>query len=352
MKELKDKKTPYAELLQLADLLDHDEWVKLDEVYGILENVCDLDDLKGNHIKRLKKIIKDTGCQKSIKTSTQKGVKGFEGLKDLCANWKRRYLIPESLIEFVTGNVNYDLLNLIQHEIQERGKMDIKPFISIGNDDKSQRDYILKFAEAIMEKKALYIEYEPFFMEDGKTDLLEFSPEFIRRIGDQKWMVYGISKSHFFGDEKYVNLVFNRIKEIRKGEGLIYKPSGIDYANQPFGHQVTFHAIQPESAKLLDNVVIKVRKKKEGYQQNIPFYPFKRIQREPLHASQEVLKEDEHYGYITIKVLDAVKLKPILLGWGSDLEVLQPESLRKVMLEEVDNMKKCYSSNETNECIL
>ncbi|WP_212001831.1 YafY family protein [Chitinophaga sp. HK235] len=58
------------------------------------------------------------------------------------------------------------------------------------------------------------------------------------------------------------------------------------------------------------------------------------IKSKPIHHTQEIVKEDG-YGYllITLKVVDNYELRSVLLGFGADIEVVKPLSLREGIQE-------------------
>jgi len=49
---------------------------------------------------------------------------------------------------------------------------------------------------------------------------------------------------------------------------------------------------------------------------------------QPLHESQQVLEETDEYTIISLDIHDSPDLTMILLGWGSEVEVMEPPALR------------------------
>ena len=81
-------------------------------------------------------------------------------------------------------------------------------------------------------------------------------------------------------------------------------------------------------------------------------YPFERILSEPLHHSQKICEDypsDKNYGYISLNVSDYLYIKPILLSWGSYIEVVSPQDLREKMAEEVKLMVRNYQTEESKQ---
>jgi len=317
--------------------------------------LLDGDDLYQNQIRRLRLILEEAkelgeiDDDKKIKKN-KKYIVAFPGIYDLYTNRGRQNMIPGEVIEFVRGNLNYAILNKMQNWLIDGGTIPYK-FISIedslyiGEKDTDKRKEILKkqrdlllLAKSVLGKKALKITYLPNAL-GGQTDELIFSPEYLRRVG-RKWMVYGMSKSKQYPQPAYVNLVLGRIKHITDSD-TPYTPSGVDYTDDPFKEQMTYHGFPTCSRK--KKVVLKVRKEKPGYTPGTKIYPFVRIQQEPLHYSQTVIKEDKDCGYISIEITDAMFIRPILLTWGADVEVIEPLALREQMRQEVATMQVMYA---------
>lgn len=361
------------EMMAICQALDSGTPQSLEELLNLVnglrqgtgeKRLTDENDLYGNHIRRLRLILEETqelgeiDDEKDIKR-IDNNIVAFPGIYDLYVNRGRRNMIPGKVIEFVRGNINYAVLNQIQNwlldESEKKSKkaelpekfISIEDSLYIGKDEDKKKEMLreqrtlLLFAKSILGKKAVKITYLPNAL-GGQTDELIFSPEYLRRVG-RKWMVYGMSESKQFPQPAYVNLVLSRIKQITDSD-IPYTPSGVDYTDDPFKDQMTYHGFPVCSRKKeKEEVVLKVRKEKPGYTEDTKIYPFVRIKQEPLHYSQTVIKEDEDYGYIKIDVTDAKYIRPILLTYGADIEVVKPAALREIMRKEIADLQAMYA---------
>lgn len=209
-----------------------------------------------------------------------------------------------------------------------------------------EKELLLFISKCILKRKAVRIKYRPHFLKnEASPDILIFHPEYLRRIG-RKWMVYGMSYSNYFalknqGEYKYVNLILSRIEGIEESsETYIY--SGVDYSDDPFKDQMTFHSFVVKNTEK-KTVILKVKKcKVPSNDGKVPTYPFERIKQEPLHYSQRVIGEDDCFGYVSLEITDAYFITPLLLMWGADIEVLKPLQLRKKIASEIERMYKNY----------
>lgn len=371
------------EYLAICAELDTDEWVDISTLTPIIagiriehnvqetkEGVDNFEELilkdqikyfKENHLKQMQKALREAkkaglidDRKKSIKLNGDK-VKGYKGLQDDYMLRPKKERISKEGIEIVRGSLNFSILSQIQEWVTDRidQKEKVPPyFISIedslygtyNNDGKSltlEQKHLSRLSYSIIYKKAVKITYLPNALGGKQPDELTFSPEYLRRVG-RKWMVYGMSKSKQFPQPAYVNLVLGRIEKVTESNAP-YTPSGVDYTDDPFKDQITYHGFSVCSGKL-EKVVLKVRKEKPGYTSGTKIYPFVRIQQEPLHYSQTVIRrEDKDYGYISIEITDAMFIRPILLTWGADIEVIEPAALREQMRQEIATMQVMYA---------
>lgn len=294
--------------------------------------------------------------------------------------------IEEDVLDFVKGALSFSLLSAIRNRIKAiRKKIDKEegtekakvwmqelkargPFLCFEESvyeftpeykEKVAREQnlLLTFADAIIRRIPLKVFYKPFHYHE--VDELEFHPHYIRRVG-KKLMVYGFSKSRSkHSGYQLVNLIFQRIIEVKQlSEQVSYRgaeEAGIDYNGGFFANTVTFNAVllgadreQPAE------VVLKVKKQRIGKPSGRIIRPFDRILTEPLHHSQEVCREipeDKDYGYVRLFISDWQYLKPILLAWGSSIEVLSPEELRLKLVEETREMLELYAKDIQREAM-
>lgn len=294
--------------------------------------------------------------------------------------------IEEDVLDFVKGSVSFSLLSTIRNRIKtirkridkEEGKEKAKawmqeliargPFLCFEESvyeftpeykEKIAREQSLlfTFADAIIRRIPLKVFYKPFHYRE--EDELEFHPHYIRRVG-KKLMVYGFSKSRSrHSGYQLVNLIFQRITEVKPlSEKVSYRSAeeaGIDYNGGFFANTATFNAVLLDANREQpEEVVLKVRKKRIGKPSGRIIRPFDRILAEPLHHSQEVCREmpeDKNYGYVRLFVSDWLYLKPILLAWGSSIEVLRPEELRLKLAEETREMLELYAEDIRREAM-
>lgn len=283
--------------------------------------------------------------------------------------------IEKKVIGFVKGSLDFPTLREINNIYRKEKSELAEPFISIEEsvyeftpeyEEKTERErkLLLQLSEAIIRRKVLKVTYQAPHREE--PDELEFHPQYIRRVG-RKMMVYGESKS-IAHTTKYilVNLVFSRIKgDVEVMKDKEYRVPTVDYNGTFFADQMSFNAPALMEGTEMETVVLRVRKERK-MSGDKTVYPFKRLLEEPLHHSQQQVYphttsqgttyydtaapqvEDKEYGYVSLRIKDYMYIAPMLLSWGENIEVMQPDKLRTRMAAEIANMATMYKSATRN----
>lgn len=341
----------------------------------------------------LSRMGKQIETSKKTKPYSYRGYKGLTADYVNCSVMLTKTPVDKEVFDFIKGTMNFDTMSAIRNRIKDVAdtawetycnehpkvannkfiEKEIKdqykpdgPFICIEGSiyeftseykemTEHERAMLLLFADAIIYKKAVKVTYHAFHYEN--PDYLEFHPHYIRKVGN-KLMVYGRSRSiRYHQPDEYtlVNLIVQRVKAVKDfAEPKHYysaKELGLDYNNDLFRHRMTFNAPgYNQEAFECKEVILKVRKHIETGRK--PRKPYDRLLVEPLHHSQKVytgLPEDEQYGYLSIYISDYLFIRPLLMAWGSDIQVLAPEELKKQMEAEICRMAELYGVNFSYE---
>ena len=335
--------------------------------------------------KFLKKIDKTVERKKINKRNHYKGYPGLVDDYKKCYSMFKETPVDKGVFDFIKGTLNFNTLSAIRNrindvadkawadykkehpkragnktiekEIKAKHKPDA-PFICIEGSvyeftpdyefrTEEEREKFLDFADAIIYQKAVKVSYQAFHYQE--PDDLEFHPHYIRKVGN-KLMVYGYSRSiehHAPGQYTLVNLIVQRVKDVMDFKEDIHyysaKELGLDYNRDLFYNRMTFNmpGFQGVDDACME-VLLKVRKVIET--PGKPKMPFERIKSEPLHHSQKERDEmeDDEFGYVSLFIKDYMYIKPILLKWGGDIQVLKPVELRAIMENEVRRMAAIY----------
>ncbi|WP_276372713.1 WYL domain-containing protein [Chryseolinea sp. H1M3-3] len=171
---------------------------------------------------------------------------------------------------------------------------------------------------AILDKQPLRLEYKKF---TGKSDVHTFHPYFLKEYKN-RWYVRGYSEKIRF----YPTLGLDRIENFQPAS-VMYKPNKKTDQDAYFKHTIgiTLGKGSPEEVRLY-------------------FSPMQAnyIKTQFLHHTQEVVQDDAHGLVIKLMIIPNYELLQLLLGFGSEVEVLGPEKLREQMKEMVGKMGERY----------
>ncbi len=175
------------------------------------------------------------------------------------------------------------------------------------NEDAKGNIYVTELYEAIVEKKVLYIEYEPF---DKPVLKWQIHPYYLKQYNG-RWFLFGLNGSIFNGRSNITNIALDRIKSISPSNVAYIENETIDF--EEYFDDVIGVTIKPDNP--IEIIVLK-------------FTPdrFNFVTTKPIHPYQV---EDKENCTVTLKVVPNNELKTLILSFGDDVEVLSPLSYRE-----------------------
>ncbi|HPQ35181.1 MAG TPA: WYL domain-containing protein [Tenuifilaceae bacterium] len=209
-----------------------------------------------------------------------------------------------------------DLLNRIDDEdgtIEEQ-KI-IVDFDS--NNDFAGLEHFTPLLNAIQRKTTLAIKYNEKFIRETNVILY---PYFLKEYTN-RWFLFGTTK----GNTSITNIALDRIIEVDYQEDEPYIETDIDF----------------ESDYFADVIGVTIKKEREPVEVVLKFsegrFPY--VESKPMHGSQKTDKENR---LVKLKVIPNQELEALILHYGSDVEVLEPESLREAIKKKITHMYKIY----------
>ena len=190
------------------------------------------------------------------------------------------------------------------------------------NPDLKGLENITPLFDAIVHKRVLKISYQSFKRE--KPDEYEMHPYFLKQYNN-RWFLFGLTAEK----HQITNLPLDRILDIAiLDTAYIEKDEDLDiveYFDDIIG--VTFP--KKEEDRKIANIVLKFHK---------DLYPY--IKNKPFHHTQHSYDDECK---ITFKVIPNIELTSLILSYGSQVEVLEPQSLRDKIREHALKMKEIYN---------
>ena len=172
---------------------------------------------------------------------------------------------------------------------------------------------------ATLEKQALQISYQPFGKESRDHTL---SPYLLKEYRN-RWYVIGYTESK----KNILVFALDRIKQIQKANSRFI-------ANDNFDPAIFFkyslgitqvHDLEPEIVELA-------------------FQPLQAeyVKSQPLHLSQQILKENKKEVVVQLKVYVTQELVMAILSYGAAVQVVKPVKLREKIKEMAGELVKKY----------
>ena len=186
------------------------------------------------------------------------------------------------------------------------------------NENVDAAKYLSELFATIIGKQVLRIQYKPY---DKPVQEFLVHPYYLRQY-NQGWFLYGLLDG---SDQFIINLALDRMLSIEKSS-IKYIETNIDFSNDYFYDLIgVTNPLDVEA----ETIVLEFTSNRFPY-----------IQNKPIHGTQRILDEDSHR--ISIVVKPAKELYQRLLSYGSDVEVISPESIRKKMKVLIKEMSERY----------
>lgn len=179
--------------------------------------------------------------------------------------------------------------------------------------------YISVLFNAIVNRQSLSIEYKGF---DKPSQRWIIHPYYIKQYNN-RWFLFGLNDEF----NTISNLPLDRIVSIEQSSVRYIKNEKIDF--EEFFDDIIGVTIPIEAE--LERVLLKFAPERLHY-----------VLSKPIHHSQKV--KDRELGVIEISVIPNKELESLILSFGSQVEVLSPESLRCRIGKQINELKIKYTS--------
>lgn len=222
------------------------------------------------------------------------------------------------------GLPHFSFLRELQEKIEGKETGDDKQNIVVEFDKNLNLKGLEHFPfllNAIQQKKSLKIRYNKSY-KNSKHFII--SPYFLKEYGN-RWFLFGTEK----GYNSISNIALDRIEQLDYATDEPYQASDVDFSNDYFENIIGVTI--PKNAEIL-NVVLRFSESR---------FPF--VESKPLHWSQKTNKDEK---IVKIRVCQNQELESLILHYGSDVEVLQPESLRISISNKISKMFDLYADRK------
>ncbi len=239
-----------------------------------------------------------TGLEATVNMlSSFRGMPQFDWMTDIIRKLKKKYKVSESQRNILSFDSNVDLRGI---------------------------DRFKELFNYIVNEQPICITYEPFGKEPFDA---EIHPYFLKQYNN-RWFLLGFNPEY-----KDISVfALDRIKSVKSinvkfiADTIIEDP--FDYFFDVIGTTIPNHGE-------VEKVVLKFSPKRYQY-----------VSAKPIHHTQ---KTDNLNHTISIEVIPNKELEAIILGFGRDVEVLEPEHLRNEIIEIITESCEKYGLLK-NDC--
>lgn len=176
---------------------------------------------------------------------------------------------------------------------------------------------------AIKKKQVLQITFKGFI--DDATSIFEFHPYVLKQY-NRRWFVYGFNKSKEI--KKWSIPLDERLIDFNVLQDKEYMESETDWDTL---FRTMVGVVRPFNFEI-EKVVLRFHNGRENYFKTKPFQP-----------DYEEFFEEDKQDQVWFESIINPELVQQLLSYGKDVEILEPESLKEAIRENVETMKNYYS---------
>jgi len=182
------------------------------------------------------------------------------------------------------------------------------------------REYIGDLYNAIVNKLAVVINYQPFRTDEVRS--YDFHPYYLKQYNN-RWFLWGLEEKR----SNLTNLPLDRIQSIKESKTKYQVNTKISF--EEYFDDVIGVSVNPNEEP--QKVWLKI---------SAELWPY--IKTKPMHGSQKTIEIDEDYTIIELELQLNYELEAMILSFGEKVEVLMPEILRMSIKERVEMMNKRY----------
>lgn len=226
-----------------------------------------------------------------------------------------------------SGLPQFEWVSEISERLQALGNNRLKGSTRITEFEQNQYliglEHISTLFNAISNERAVKIRYAPF---NGKKNLCNFFHPYHLKQYNLRWFVFGLTAT----ENRLTNFALDRIQTIDESQIPYIVNNHIDF-NEYFDDIIGVSL--PENGQV-ETVIISVDAKLLPY-----------LETKPLHGSQKTLKNAEHKGLLTFRLIINYELISKLLSFGDSIKVIEPKRLAETIEQTAQRVAKNYQTN-------
>lgn len=184
-------------------------------------------------------------------------------------------------------------------------------------------EYLQELYRAISERIEIQIEYHSFQREESKSYVLQ--PHLLKEYRN-RWYIIGYSEKR----GHYITFALDRIESLALGDNFFKRQADFN-ANRFFKHSFGITAVHDSP---IHDVVLRFDNKVAQY-----------VKSQALHRSQQIIEEKADHILVKYELMLSYELEQAILGYGEEVQVIEPLELRERIIERIKAMGKNYSKS-------
>lgn len=194
------------------------------------------------------------------------------------------------------------------------------PYVSFENNEAfAGNAHFATLVESIINRHPVIVRYKPYFQPDPED--LKTHPYYLKQF-NSRWFLFAAVE----GREGIQNLALDRIHSIRQWRHA-YRPPEVDFGTF-FDDMI---GVSRNNDMAVEQIILRVSNQR---------YPY--VETKPFSENQRIVDYDDQSHTITFPMLVNRELVAELLSFGDDIEVLQPQHLRRQIAEIATQMHGFY----------
>lgn len=235
------------------------------------------------------------------------------------------------LIKNIPGFELYDELQQIINKFEMQADIaddEQQTIILFGSKpDFTGNKYLLNVYEAIANRNVISFLYQPFTAEIPVEITLH---PYLLKEYNNRWFLLGLTEQNRMENKLFISVFgLDRIQGKIKPVSTIEYYYHYDFNPAAYLHHVIGVSV-PQEAKV-ETIQLRFKNTRAAY-----------IITNPLHHSQKKIKTTEAHTVFQFQLIPNRELEALILSYGADVEVLQPETLRNNIATIIAENKKLY----------
>ncbi len=218
----------------------------------------------------------------------------------------------------VKGMPQLEWLNSVQAKLSSGLKLDNQEVAAISfeeNEFLKGLEFLELLYQFIIHKQVLQVSYQGYRQAEAELQIIH--PYYLKQYNN-RWFFYGWNE----GLERLQNMALDRISQVSEANEIIYRDCTIDFESY-FEDIIGVTNLEDQE---VEGIVLRFNTSRLPY-----------VISKPIHGSQRMKG-----GLIHLELKVNRELISLLLSYGSDVEILEPITLREAISSEIKKMQAIY----------